>query len=155
MKCERETGTTVVNSDHTTALIQVHFNQSTRNAKPYLLVWHTGIFLKQQEVFNTISKEPHNKSQVYNACKNVLAETMSEKDDLLALLKQNQSMEDGGFLPEVQISSIPCAILATKRQLENIVMCCCQPKSTFGLDATFELGDFHIMLTTYRNPLNE
>lgn len=63
-------------------------------------------------------------------------------------------MEDDGFLREVQIGSTPYAILATKRQLENIVIYCCQPDhfSVFGIDATFELGDFYVTLTTYRNP---
>ena len=104
-----------------------------------------------------MSEEPCNKSQVYNACKSVKSETVPEKDeifDLLSLLKEHQSMEDGGFLREVQIGSTPCAILTTKRQLENVVMYCCQPDhfSVFGIDATFELGDFYVTLTTYRNP---
>ena len=62
-------------------------------------------------------------------------------------------MEKGGFLKEVQIGSTPCAILASKRQLDNIVTYCCQPTqfSVFGVDATFELGDFYVTLTTYKN----
>lgn len=105
----------------------------------------------------SMSEEPRNKSQVYNACKSVKSETVPEKDeifDLLSLLKEHQSMEDGGFLREVQIGSTPCAILTTKRQLENVVMYCCQPDhfSVFGIDATFELGNFYVTLTTYRNP---
>jgi len=52
----------------------------------------------------SMSEEPRNKSQVYNACKSVKSETVSEKDeifDLLSLLKEHQSMEDGGFLREL------------------------------------------------------
>ena len=102
----------------------------------------------------SMSKEPRNKSQVYNACKSVKAPEKDEIFDLLSLLKEHQSMEDGGFLREVQIGSTPCAILTTKRQLENILMYCCQSNhfSVFGIDATFELGDFYVTLTTYKNP---
>ena len=105
----------------------------------------------------SMSEEPRNKSQVYNACKSVKNESLESKDeiyDLLALLKEHQSLEDGGFLREVLIGSTPCAILASKRQLDNVVMFCCQPTqfSVFGIDATFELGDFYVTLTTYKNP---
>ncbi len=97
----------------------------------------------------SMSEEPRNKSQVYNACKSVKSETGQGKDeifDLLSLLKEHQAMEDGGFLKEVQIGSTPCAILASKRQLDNVVTYCCQPNqfSVFGIDATFELGDFYV-----------
>ena len=105
----------------------------------------------------SMSEEPRNKSQVYNACKSVKSEKGHEKDDifdLLSLLKEHQSMEDEGFLKEVQIGTTPCAILASKRQLDNVVMFCCQLSqfSVFGVDATFELGDFYVTLTTYKNP---
>ena len=98
-----------------------------------------------------------NKSQVYNACKSVKSESVEGKDeifDLLALLKVHQSVEDGGFFREVLIGSTPCAVLASIRQLDNVVMFCCQPPqfSIFGIDATFELGDFYVTLTTYKNP---
>ena len=101
-----------------------------------------------------MSEEPRNKSQLYNACKSVKCESGQDKDeifDLISLLKEHQAIEDGGFLREVQIGSSPCAILASKRQL---VMFCCQPTqfSVFEIDATFDLGDFYVTLTTYKNP---
>ena len=74
--------------------------------------------------------------------------------DLLSLLKEHQAMEERGFLKEVQIGSTPCAILASKQQLDNIIVTyCCQPTqfSVFGVDATFELGDFYVTLTLYKN----
>lgn len=102
------------------------------------------------------SEEPRNKTQVYNARKNCKREDGSSKDhifDLLELLKKHQACQDGGFLREVTFSSTPCAILASKAQLENIVTFCCQRSSfsILGVDATFELGDFYVTLTTYRN----
>ncbi len=102
------------------------------------------------------SEEPRNKAQVYNAQKQCKKEDGCSKDemfDLLELLKQHQSTDDGGFLREVTISSTPCAILASKTQLENVVKFCCQPSvfSILGVDATFKLGDFYVTLTTYWN----
>ena len=104
----------------------------------------------------SISEEPRNKMQVYNARKNVKDSSMVSKHDifdLLSLLKEHQSIQGGGFLREVLISSTPCAVLAFDKQLDNIVTFCCQSScfSVFGVDATFELGDFYVTLTTYRN----
>lgn len=44
------------------------------------------------------------------------------------------------------MSSSPCAILASRQQLAF----CCQPNDfvVFGVDATFELGDFCVTLMT-------
>ena len=102
----------------------------------------------------SMSEEPRNKQQVYNARKN--SKETTDKDelfDLLELLKQHQSACDGGFLREVLIGSTPSALLASQKQLDNIVMFCCQENnfSVFGIDATFNLGDFYVTLTTYRN----
>ena len=49
----------------------------------------------------SMSEEPRNKSQVYNACRSVKSERGQDKDeifDLLSLLKEHQAMEEGGFL---------------------------------------------------------
>ena len=66
-------------------------------------------------------------------------------------LKQHQSSDDRGFWCEVIISYKSCATLASKIQLETVVMFCCH-SSLFlflGVDATFELGDFYMPLTIY------
>ena len=89
-----------------------------------------------------------NKTQIYNARKNSNSkEGKDEIFDLLELLKQHQSTR------EVLIGSSPCAILASQKQLDNIVRFCCQEHdfSVLGIDATFNLGDFYVTLTTYRN----
>ena len=102
----------------------------------------------------SISEEPRNKTQIYNARRNSNSkEGKDEIFDLLELLKQHQSTNDKGFLREVLIGSSPCAILASQKQLDNIVRFCCQEHdfSVLGIDATFNLGDFYVTLTTYRN----
>lgn len=99
----------------------------------------------------SMSEEPRNKEQVYNARKNS-KDTQSKDEifDLLQLLKQHQSNEGAGFLREVVIGSTPCAVLASQKQLDNVLMFCCQRSnfSVIGIDAMFNLGDFYVTLTT-------
>jgi hypothetical protein len=74
--------------------------------------------------------------------------------DLLEKLKHHQEISDG-ILCDIIISSTPCAVLASKKQLENVLAFCCQSErfDVLGVDATFELGDFYVTITTYRNLL--
>jgi len=106
----------------------------------------------------SISEEPRNKDQLYNVRKQCAEPGVKSKDelfDLLEKLKSHQADANGGFLREVVVSSSPCAILASRQQLDSLVAFCCQPNDfvVFGVDATFELGDFYVTLTTYLNPL--
>ena len=112
------------------------------------------------EQSTSMSIEPRNKMQIYNARKlkcnsgsNSVNHGKDELFDLLELLKQHQLDANGGFLREVTLSTSPSAVLASQRQLENLVTFCCQPNefSVLGIDATFNLGDFYVTLTTYRN----
>jgi hypothetical protein len=103
----------------------------------------------------SVSEEPRNKSQVYNARKHcsLRYESKDEIFDILEMLQNHQTSTDGGFLREVAVSSTPSAVLATKQQLDNLVVFCCQPGkfAILGVDATFQLGDFYVTLTTYHN----
>ena len=103
----------------------------------------------------SISAEPRNKMQIYNARKCLPAADSCKDDlyDLMELLKRHQSDPAHGFLQEITLTSSPCAVLATQQQLDNIVTYCCQPNnfSVLGVDATFNLGDFYVTMTTYRN----
>ena len=103
----------------------------------------------------SVSEEPRNKAQVYNARKLATFANQSKDElfDLLEMLQNNQSSEDGGFLREVIVGSTPSAVLASKQQLENLYTFCCQPRNftILGIDATFQLGDFYVTLTTYHN----
>ena len=102
----------------------------------------------------SLSEEPRNKMQIYNARKNL--HTDSSKDeifDLLQLLKEHQNEPDGGFLREVVLSSTPCAVLATQEQLDHLVYCCCNLTQSVPMciDATFNLGNFYVTIITYKN----
>ena len=89
-------------------------------------VAYSDVFKAASGIHNSksVSEEPRNKSRVYNAGKTVKSEVGQDKYkifDLLSLLKEHQAMEGGGLLSEVQIGSTPCAILASKQQLDNVV----------------------------------
>lgn len=85
----------------------------------------------------SMSKEPCNKTQVYNARKNSKESNVQSKDDLLELLKQHQSNESRGFLN--WFYSMCCASLSEAAiAIDNVVMFCCQSSfSVFGIDATY------------------
>ena len=96
------------------------------------------------EQSTSMSIEPRNKMQIYNARKlkcnsgsNSVNHGKDELFDLLELLKQHQLDANGGFLREVTLSTSPSAVLASQRQLENLVTFCCQPNefSVLGIDA--------------------
>lgn len=100
------------------------------------------------------SEEPRNIIQVYNARKKLTAiQSKDELFDLLEKLQNHQSSKNGGILREVVVGTTPCAILASKEQLESLVLYCCHPGrfGVLGIDATFELGDFYVTLMTYSN----
>lgn len=94
----------------------------------------------------SVSEEPRNKAQVYNSRKGCVDTSKDQIFDLLEKLQTHKSNTNGGFLQEVIVSSTPCAILASKQQLSNLVSFCCQPSNfvVVGIDTTFKLGDFFV-----------
>ena len=56
-----------------------------------------------------------------------------------------------GFIRLVNFESGPCCVLASDNQLKNVVRFCTNPgaSSVFGIDPTFNLGKFYVILTTY------
>lgn len=82
----------------------------------------------------------------------------SEKsnDPLLAVLELQKSTFPG-FIREVVCNDLPTIMLYTDNQLDNIVKFCCHKKtglvSELGLDVTFQLGPFYVLVTTYKNTL--
>ena len=101
---------------------------------------------------HSLSAEPRNKEQVYNARR---SETNAKDEiyDLLEMLQSHAANSDSGYLRDVILNPTPCAVLASKEQLADILTFCCHSSKfgVFGVDATFELGNFYVTLTTYRN----
>ena len=80
----------------------------------------------------------------------------SAHDPLLSVLDlQKNSLS--GFIREVVCNDLPTIMLYTDKQMDNIIKFCCHTKaglvSEFGLDVTFQLGPFYVLVTTYKNTL--
>ena len=88
-----------------------------------------------EEQEKSVSEETRNKEQVYNARK--LFSSGQHKDeifDLLEKLQSHQRSDDCGFLCEVIVNASPCAILASKRQPDDLVSFCCHPEKFLYLE---------------------
>ena len=107
----------------------------------------------------SLSEQPRNRKQIYNArytCTND-----SNHDELYTLFSQLQthSKKPDGFLREILFNPLPAAVLFFDLQIECLLSFCCNISTTHGLhcgilgiDATFNLGDFYVTLTTFQHP---
>lgn len=61
-----------------------------------------------------------------------------------------------GFVREISCNGLPTVILFSDQQIDNILKFCCSnkdPVSELGVDLTFQLGPYYLLVTTYRNTL--
>ena len=77
--------------------------------------------------------------------------------DELGIIMQQAFMEDASnqFIREVKCLREPAVIVATERQLNDLVRFCTPPSnfSIMTIDPTFTLGDFDVTVITYRHKL--
>ena len=83
--------------------------------------------------------------------------TGSASGDELGVIMQQAFMEDQSnlFIREVNMVHEPAVIVATDRQLNDMVRFCTE-STEFGIltiDPTFNLGDFDVTIATYRHLL--
>ena len=104
---------------------------------------------------NSVGTIPRNRKQVYNiSCR----EGSGNNDALLSVMvmcKQSMGKDDDPFVRIVTSAPEPMSILCTNAQLLDIEHFCTDPV-TFGplsIDPTFNLGDFNVTITSYRNLL--
>lgn len=75
--------------------------------------------------------------------------------DPLASVLELQKTTFPGFIREVECNDLPTVVLFTDRQLSNIVKFCCPDRvsqvSELGVDVTFQLGPFHVLVTSFKN----
>jgi hypothetical protein len=107
----------------------------------------------------SLSEQPRNRKQIYNArytCTND-----NNHDELYTLFSQLQthSKKPDGFLREILFNPLPAAVLFFDLQIQCLLSFCCNISTTHGLhcgilgiDATFNLGDFYVTLTTFQHP---
>ena len=72
-----------------------------------------------------------------------------EKDQLAELI----SLSNNGFVRNVQVGQGVRAVLATEEQFADVVRFCCNPEEygIFGIDVTYNIGDFYVTTTTYEH----
>ena len=102
---------------------------------------------------------PRNEEQVSKLKKRLksseLPGSSRDESDELAIVMHEALMEDKSeqFIREVKCLREPAVIVATERQLNDLVRFCTIPGnfSILTLDPTFSLGDFDVTLVTYRH----
>lgn len=104
----------------------------------------------------SISSEPRNPKQIYNARADVASKNKGEeKDEIFQLLMQlkNDYAAGGGFVQEVTFGKTPEVIVAFDQQLNDVARFCTNPVhfSVLGIDPTFNLGQFFVTVTTYKH----
>ena len=73
--------------------------------------------------------------------------------DALAELIEKCKDSKGEFVHGLQVGPSVRVALASKSQLEDVVKFCCNPEefSIFGVDVTYEIGDFFVTTTSYKH----
>ena len=83
-------------------------------------------------------------------------EERRSKDPLASVLEL-QKTTFPGFIREVVCNDLPTVMLFRDRQMNNIVKFCCHKKanrvSELGVDVTFQLGPFYLLVTSFRNTM--
>ena len=99
---------------------------------------------------------PRNIKQVSNL-KYETSGSKTEKDDLYAVLEKSQT-DPVKFVRKVQLAPDPACILATDRQLNDVVRFCSAESmcpSVLGIDTTFNIGAYYVTPTTYQHTMLE
>ena len=82
----------------------------------------------------------------------------ASKDPLASVLELQKSTFPG-FIRDVTCNDLPTVTLFTDRQMDNLIKFCCHSRpgwvSELGVDVTFQLGPFYLLVTTFRNTLLE
>lgn len=106
--------------------------------------------------FQTRGDLPRNIKQVSNL-KYETSGPKKEKDELYAVLEKCQQ-EEVPFVRKLQLAPDPACILATDRQLNDVVRFCSAENMTpsvLGIDTTFNIGVYYVTPTTYRHTMLE
>ena len=109
-----------------------------------------GYYLKRKIIQSKINKSVGVSAPLYT--------TTGSRDMLFVIMEQCKNAEKcNRFVQHVTCAPEPMAILCTNQQLLDVERFCCDPYSfsIFGVDPTFNLGDFSVTPTVFRNVLLE
>ena len=103
---------------------------------------------------------PRNERQIkYLKKKHLDTGDSKSSGDPLATVIELQKAVLPGFIRDVVCNDLPTVILFTDQQIDNLVKFCCLKKegyvSELGVDLTFQLGPFYLLVTSYKNTLLE
>ena len=92
---------------------------------------------------------PRNRQQAYN-----IANRQKAEDPLYSLIIESQNLQQGKdqFVREVKLAPEPCVVMGMDYQIEDLDAFCTQPDyhCVLGVDPTFDLGNFNLTVTTYK-----
>ena len=92
---------------------------------------------------------PRNRQQAYNAKRGQKTE-----DPLYGLILESQNLDHDRyhFIREVRLAPEPCVVMAMDYQLADVDAFCTCPDHhcILGIDPTFDLGNFNVTVTTYK-----
>ena len=102
---------------------------------------------------------PRNERQTKYLKKTDETRNLEGSRDPLATVMELQKAVLPGFIRDVVCNDLPMVILFTDQQIDNRVTFCCLKQEEFvselGVDLTFQLGPFYILVTSYKNTLLE
>ena len=94
---------------------------------------------------------PRNTRQMRYLKKSANKEQTAQSRDPLASLIELQKSILPGFVREITCNGLPSVILFTDQQIDNMIRFCCLKE--LGVDLTFQLGPFYLLVTTFKNTL--
>ena len=99
---------------------------------------------------------PRNRQQVSDVKRN--AKPKKDKDEMCELIKMSrlEASQLKPFIRRVQVTPEPCCIVASDRQLNDLVRFCTTqflPASVLCIDTTFNIGNFFVTPTTYKHKI--
>ena len=97
---------------------------------------------------------PRNRRQVYNI-KQAKGDDNDALLSVMAMCKQSMDKDEEPFVRMVTSAPEPMCVLCTDYQLSDIHRFCTDPASfcPLSVDPTFNLGDFSVTVTSFRNLL--
>lgn len=165
--------------DEVTFEVSAHGNRKPGASKPYVRTKMStkgkaasnlkgngpkrALFTTVKEVGGVLGAEnlgtlPRNERQLKYLKKVNAGDSKSAMNPLATIIELQKSVLPG-FIRKVVCNDLPTVILFTDQQIDNLVKFCCLRKEGFvselGVDLTFQLGPFYLLVTSYKNTLLE